>query len=182
MVLRKLGVLIFTLIEVQGLIVWLAAQDRAPTPYGVLALAGLTWLLNSLFWEHVVTDNVLHGRGLLNLRFVPLRDIFIFSLIETGIWGAWLVIYEAGYPIAAMGFLFVALFFEHTISRNVHERRPIFARPLFEPRTILHTVVETGSCQGWLVLVRSAQPVIGAGVLLIGSIVEHLIAVSRTNV
>lgn len=185
---KTLGVLLFSAIEVTALVIWLALQDMQVGAYDVLGLLGIVILFAGLFVEHVVTDNVLHRRPLFNIVYgdkqglgsFPLGQIAIFSAIETGIWVAWLLLYDGVDPGIAVVFLVAALFIEHSISKNVHERRPIFSA--LHATVIPHTLVETAACHIWLVLVRSAQLVLGPVVLLVGSIIEHLIAVRGTEV
>ncbi len=178
---RFLGIVLFSIIEVAGLIIWLLLVDADPAVIDLLGLLGLVVLDIFLIVEHTVTDNLLHGRPLFRFSGLPLGEIVIFSTIETIIWGVWLVLADQVNPIVAVVFLVITLFFEHTISRNVHERDPLFSQ-IFDPGTFVHTVIESVACAGWLALVRAGQPIIGAIVLLVGSIIEHTIAVKGTKV
>jgi len=169
----RLGIILFSVIEVVGLAGWLALADVGQVVIGILVL------LLGLIVEHIVTDNFLHKRSLFNLNKLPLGQIATFSALETGIWASWLLLWEI-HPVLATVFLFSALVIEHTISKNVHERRGLFDK-IVEVAVVPHTIVETVACDGWLILVRSAQPILGVIFLLVGSIVEHTIAVSRTQ-
>ncbi len=177
----KVGILVFSIIEVVGLAGWLFLQDLQPGFLDVFGLLGIAVLFVGLFAEHIVTDNVLRSRSFVNLSNLPLGEIATFSFIETGIWATWLVLADSVNLPVSVVFLLLALFVEHTISKNVHERRPIFSR-LFNAVTLPHTVVETVACSVWLVLARAAQPILGIGVLLVGSIIEHVISVRITKV
>ena len=170
-----IGVVIFTIVEVASLAGWLVLVDRG------LAGVGIGVLFVGLVVEHVITDNVLHSRSLLSLASVPILEVVAFSGLETAIWAGWLVLWTLISPIAATIFLILALLIEHTISRNVHLRLGLFKR-LIELETLPHTVVEVIACTAWLLLVRTGQPLIAIAVLLVGSLVEHTIAVSRTRV
>ena len=170
---RILGIVLFSIIEVAGLAGWLVLADAGQVVVGILVL------LVGLIVEHVVTDNLLHKRPLFSLKSPPLGQIVAFSALETVIWGIWLALWDIQ-PIAATAFLVFALLIEHTVSKNVHERRGLFDK-IIDVGVIPHTIVETISCDVWLALVRSTQPILGVVTLLVGSIVEHSIAVARTR-
>lgn len=167
------GILLFSAIEVAGLIGWLAAVDAGQRILALLILE-VTFIL-----EHIVTDNLLHERVLFNLRGLPLGQIVVFSTIETVIWAVWLLLWDVS-RFAAGIFLGLGLTLEHTLSKNVHERRGLFDK-IIDLTTIPHTIVEAVTAGAWLNLVRMAQPVGGAVVLLVGSVIEHTIAVTGTR-
>jgi len=171
---RILSIILFSVIEVIGLGGWLALVDRG------LRVVGAVVLNIALALEHVVTDNVIHRRPLFNFRDLPLGQIVAFSTLETVIWATWLYLWGIDRILATL-FLSVALQLEHTISKNVHERRGLFDR-FVDVAVVPHTIVETIACTVWLVLVRSAQAIAGIGVLFVGSILEHTIAIRRTDV
>lgn len=168
-----LGILLFSVIEVIGLVGWLVLVDRGQF------ILGVAFLAIGLVTEHVVTDNLLHGRSLFRLTGLPLAEIAAFSALETVIWAAWLTLWNTDVVLATV-FLAVTLLIEHTISKNVHERRELLDK-IVNIAVVPHTIVETAACTGWLLLARSAHPVLGAAVLLVGSIVEHTIAVRGTQ-
>lgn len=170
---RTLGIILFSVIEVAGLAGWLILADLGR------AFTGILVLLVGLVVEHIVTDNLLHKRALFQFDSLPFGQILAFSTLETGIWVSWLALWGV-HPALASAFLVAALVIEHTISKNVHERRPIFDK-IVDVGVLPHTIVETAACDGWLVLVRTAQPIYGVVFLLLGSILEHFIAVSRTK-
>lgn len=170
---RTLGIVLFSIIEVAGLAGWLVLADAGQVVVGILVLA------LGLIVEHIVTDNLLHKRPLYNLGSLPFGQIVAFSTLETGIWAVWLALWGI-HPVLATAFLFSALVVEHTVSKNVHERRGLFDK-IVEIAVVPHTIVETIACDGWLILVRTAQPIYGVVFLLVGSILEHTIAVSRTS-
>lgn len=171
---RILGIVLFSIIEVAALAGWLALVDADRWIIGVLVLEV------GLIVEHLVTDNLLHKRSLFQSDGVPFGQIFVFSALETGIWVSWLALWGI-HPALASAFLVAALVIEHTVSKNVHERRPIFDK-IVDVGVIPHSIVETAACDGWLVLVRAGQPIGGVIFLLVGSILEHVIAVSRTKI
>jgi len=162
------GIGLFTVVEVAGLVGWLALANAG------LVAAGIAVLAVALVVEHIITDNVLHNRSLINVRDLPLLEIAAFSGLETAIWAGWLLLWGVS-PAMATAFLLLALLIEHTISRNVHERRDLLDR-LVDPETLPHTIVEVVSCDLWLILARAGNP-LAAVVLLIGSFIEHVIAV-----
>lgn len=170
---RTLGIILFSVIEVAGLAGWLVLADLGRVFTGILVL------LVGLVVEHIVTDNLLHKRSLFQFNSLPLGQILAFSALETGIWVAWLALWGV-HPALASAYLVAALTVEHTVSKNVHERRPIFDK-IVDVGVVPHTIVEVVACDGWLILVRNAQPVYGVVFLLLGSILEHVIAVSRTK-
>ncbi len=172
---RTLGIILFSIIEVAGLAGWLVLADQG----GGLIVVGIFVLAIGLILEHIVTDNVLHNRPFFNLSSLPIQQIVGFSLLETGIWVSWLLRWGV-HPALATVFLAFALLVEHTVSKNVHERR-VFLDKIIDVAVIPHTIVETVSCDVWLVLARSAHPILAVVSLLVGSLVEHTIAVSRTK-
>jgi len=128
-----LHIIIFSVIEVVGLVVWIQFALQHPV-YDLLSVIGLVVLFVFLTVEHVVTDNSLHSKPLFSFRNLPLLAILAFSAIDTIIWGVWLELFlnvniygDGPVPVVATIFLFVALWFEHTISRNVHERDHLFS-------------------------------------------------------
>lgn len=170
---KFLSVLVFSVIEVAALVGWLILADQGARLAAVAVLAvGLTL-------EHIVTDNLLQGRPLFNFAKLPLGQIVTFSVLETAIWAAWLMLWGVS-AILATAFLAAALTVEHTVSRNVHQRRRLLDR-IIDAQVLPHTAVETVSCSAWLVLARSAHPVLAVAVLLVGSVVEHTIAVSKSE-
>lgn len=114
---------------------------------------------------------------------LPLGEVIVFSALETGIWAVWLLLWAVpsiGITVAVT-FLFAALVVEHTVSKNVHERRGLFDE-FFNFDVVPHTIVEVVACSGWLLLVREGQPIWGIAVLFAGSLIEHVIAVRGTEV
>ena len=172
---RAIGVVVFTVIEVAALAGWLVLVDRG------LAAVGIGVLFVGLVVEHIITDLVIHARRRVNGDKLPILEIVAFSGLETAIWAAWLLLWTFVDPIGATIFLTAALLIEHTVSKSVHERRGLLDR-LIDVVTLPHTVVEVIACTAWLLLVRTGQPLIAIAVLLVGSLVEHTIAVSRTRV
>jgi len=166
---KTIGTVIFTAIEILGLVVWLAlvGQDQA--------ILGLVILAVLLIVEHIVTDNVIHSRKFLNLQ-VPILQIATFSIIETAIWAVWLFIADGFNLFLAAGFLFIGLFFEHTVSDNVFKRKGIFEK-IFDKRVIGFTVIEVVGAAVWLSFARAGEVVLAIVILFIFSLAEHIIAV-----
>ncbi len=162
---KLLGIAGFTIVEVAGLVVWLilALQGQG--------LLGLGILFVALTGEHLITDVVI-GRT----SGLPILPILAFSGIETAIWGIWLLIAQGVNPYVAAVFLAVSLLVEHTLSDNVFRGQPLFSR-IVELRTAGFTVIEVVAATVWLILVLQGQPIVGAVVMLIGSFIEHNVAV-----
>ena len=171
---RFLGILLFSAIEVAGLVGWLVLVDAGAQ------IAGVAVLAIGLVTEHAVTDNLLHGRALFRLTDLPFAEIAAFSALETAIWAVWLALWGI-VPAVATVFLPATLLLEHTISKNVHERRGLFDK-VIDVKTLPHSLVEAAACSWWVLLARGAHPIIGAVVLFIGSVLEHVIAVWGTDV
>ncbi len=70
---RFLGIVLFSVIEVAGLIIWLQLVDADPAVIDLLGLLGLVVLDIFLIVEHTVTDNLVHGRPLFRFSGLPLR-------------------------------------------------------------------------------------------------------------
>jgi len=166
---NKIGIVIFTVIEVVGLAVWLALADR-----GMFVLAPVV-LAAFLIVEHTITYNVVRGFKLSNLDG-PGREIILFSVIEGLIWVVWLLLANGAGVGWAVPFLFGALVIEHTISDNVF-RHEGFLNAIAKPQVIGFSAVEVVAATGWLFLVREGDLVFGIGVLLVGSLIEHVMAV-----
>lgn len=174
---KFIGIGAFTIVEVAGLVAWLALalQDQA--------LLGLGILAGALSLEHIITYFVIPQLPKDLRAPFPLLSILAFSGIETVIWGVWLLLaqsllnpFTALNLFAAAAFLAIALLIEHTLSDNVFRSRGLFSK-IIEARTIGFTIIEVVAASVWLLLVLVGQPVIGTAVLLVGSFVEHNIAV-----
>ncbi len=70
---RFLGIVLFSVIEVAGLIIWLQLVDADPAVIDLLGLLGLVVLDIFLIVEYTVTDNLVHGRPLFRFSGLPLR-------------------------------------------------------------------------------------------------------------
>jgi len=169
---KQLGIGIFTIVEVAGLIVWLLLALQGQP------LLGLGILFTALSIEHVITFFVIQkDTPTVPRPTVPLFSILVFSVIETVIWGLWLLIAQSEVgPLFAAVFLTAALLVEHTLSDNVFRREKLFSK-IVEPRTTGFTLIEVVAATGWLLLVLEGQAILGPIVMLVGSFIEHNIAV-----
>jgi len=167
---KVLSIAGFTVVEVVGLVVWLLLA------LGGRPVVGLVVLFAVLSLEHIITFFVVQG-DVKRRPALPLVPIVGFSVIETLIWGAWLLEVQIGYAGFATAFLLVALLVEHTLSDNVFRNMPIFSKWV-EVKTVGFTFIEVGAASAWLLLHLGGQPIYGAIVLLTGSFMEHQIAVA----
>ena len=165
-----LRIAIFTVVEVAALAIWLALVRSGS------AIVGLVVLAVGFTLEHLIAYNVIHRRGLLELRGAPVGQKAVVSLIETAIWAVWLVLAGMNDILAAV-VLAALLIVEHTLSDNVFKGRGLFSR-LLDPRTIVFSLIEAAGAAIWLLLVDAGQAVIGIGILAVASFIEHVMAVA----
>jgi len=158
---RNLRIIAFTIIEFIALIAWRAFVVNDEFLPSVLILAG------GLFIEHVIAF-----RTLASVEF-PLLRLIEISLSESAIWIIWLALTGIN-QFGAFVFLFVAMFFQHSVERNVFNGQPIFSDPI-KDEVLLFTALEALSAGLWLKLVFEGDGLIGAGILAIGLVVEHFI-------
>lgn len=170
----QLRIAIFTLVETVALATWLAVVRGAANTGSMIA--GLAVLAVGFTVEHILAYNVIHGRGLLDLRGVPIAQKAVVSVIETGIWAVWLVLTDLN-PIVAAVVLAGLLIVEHTLSDNVFKGKGLFSR-LIDGRTIVFSLIEAVGAAIWLALVVANLAIVGIIVLLGASFVEHLLAVA----
>jgi len=173
-----IGIVVFTVVEVASLGLWLAFVQSG------LAVVGIVVLAIGLIVEHLLSYNVINGRGLLQLTGLPVVKKALVSLIETGIWALWLTL--AGLSllpqaslnaILAAVVLAVLLIVEHTLSDNVFKDKGLFSR-LVDRRTIGFSIIEAVGATIWLALVQANLAVVGIGVLTVGALIEHTMAVA----
>jgi len=170
----QLRIAIFTIVEGVTLVVWLALA-RGAASIGSM-IAALAVLVVGFTVEHIMAYNVIHNRGLLDLRGVPVGQKSVVSLIESGIWALWLVL--AGLNAILAGVVLAGLLvLEHTISDNVFKGRGTFSR-LLDARTIGFSLIEAVGAGIWLVLVDANMAVVGIVILLVASFIEHTLAVA----
>ncbi|MGH2524948.1 MAG: hypothetical protein ACRDH2_20765 [Anaerolineales bacterium] len=139
-------------------------------------IAGLAVLAVGITIEHILAYNVVHGRGLLDLRGVPIGQKAVVSVIETAIWAVWLVLADLNAIVAAV-VLAGLLIVEHTLSDNVFKGKGLFAR-LIDRRTIGFSLIEAVGAAVWLALVQASLGIVGIVILLITSFIEHSMAVA----
>ncbi|MCI0550440.1 MAG: hypothetical protein L0287_05760 [Anaerolineae bacterium] len=170
---------VFTIVEGATLVIWLALVRSAAGIYQVSTgslVAGLAVLAIGFTIEHILAYNVIHNRGLLDLRGVPIAQKFVVSLIETVIWAVWLVLADLNMILAAV-VLTGLLILEHTLSDNVFKGRDIFSK-LLDARTIGFSLVEAVGAAIWLALVQANLSVVGVVILVVASFIEHTLAVA----
>ena len=181
-----LVVVIFTGIEIVGLIEWLAISNGENhtavlgQSYPVLQLGaissrvGITGfaaivLAVFLLVEHIITQVDATGRFASGKQLV---EILTFSSLESVIWVVWLVLIPVN-GILAITFFLVALFVEHHIADNVKKRLSFFklssTRPVFIGLLVL-TISEVTGAVVWI----GNQNLLA--VLVVGSLLEHYIA------
>ncbi len=166
------GLVVFTVVEVVGLVAWLALVRSGRQVLGVLVLPV------AFFIEHLIAFNVKRGVGLLRLD-VPAGRIAVNAVIETVVWVAWLALWMLGgvWRVVATVVLFVTLVIEHSITDNIFRGRPLFDN-LLNRNTLGFSAVETIGATGWIVLVDAGQGLVGVAVLAIASLIEHRMALS----
>ncbi|TMI08456.1 hypothetical protein E6H34_04220 [Candidatus Bathyarchaeota archaeon] len=181
-----LVVVIFTGIEIVGLIEWLALS-RGGNPTTVLGqsypilqigaissrvgMTGFAAIVLAVFLlvEHIITQVDATGRFASGKQLV---EILTFSSLESVIWVVWLVLIPVN-GILAFIFFLVALFVEHHIADNVKKGLSFFklssTRPVFIGLLVL-TISEVVGAVVWI----AAQNLLA--VLVAGSLIEHYIA------
>ncbi len=166
------GLVVFTVVEVVGLVGWLALVRAGKRVLGVLVLPV------TFFVEHLIAYNIKRGVGLLRLD-VPAGRIAVNAVIETVVWVAWLALWMLGgvWRVVATAVLFVALVVEHSVTDNIFRSRPLFEN-LLNRHTFDFSAVETIGATGWIVLVDTELGVLGVGVLAVASLIEHRMALS----
>ena len=153
---------------------WLALV-RGQANIGLM-LAGLAVLAVGFTIEHLLAYNVIHERGLLDLRGVPIGQKAVVSVIETAIWALWLALAELNAIVAAV-VLAGLLIVEHTLSDNVFKHKGLFAR-LIDGRTIGFSLIEAVGAGIWLALVDADMAILGIVILVVASFIEHMLAVA----
>jgi hypothetical protein len=176
---RAIGVvLLVTIIEDIGLIVWLALA-RASVTYVGIPIAVLVLLL-VLLVEHSIMQRaenpIFTGR--------VFREIIGFSSLEVFNWVVWLALLgnttsllSTGSLIAA-AYFFVGFYIEHQITENVISNQPFLhfrnARGKITAGVILETLSEGVGARLWIFFLPSMGQ-IGIIFLIIGSTIEHSI-------
>ena len=170
----QLRIAIFTIVEGVTLVTWLALV-RGQANIGLI-IAGLAVLVVGFIIEHLLAYNVIHERGLLDLRGAPVGQKAVVSVIETGIWALWLALTGLNAIVAAV-VLAGLLVVEHTLSDNVFKGRGLFSR-LVDRRTIVFSLIEAVGAAIWLALVQANLAIVGIVILVVASFVEHSMAVA----
>lgn len=180
-----LVVVIFTGIEIVGLVEWLAiSKGGTPSILGqtypvpqlgpVSSRVGMTGfaaivLAAFLLVEHIITQMDATGRFVSGKQFV---EILTFSSLESAIWAVWLMLIPVN-GIVAFTFFLVALFVEHHIADNVKKGLSFFklssTGPVFTGLLVL-TISEVIGAVVWV----GNQNLLA--VLAAGSLIEHYIA------
>lgn len=178
-------ILVFTIVEVAALVGWLIlALQATDILTGILAVLVL---IGGFTLEHLITYNVVHKRPLFRFSGLPIRQKFVVSIIETGIWVIWLLIlrseiFDLGTNLViASIFMFATLLVEHTLSDNVFTKRKLFER-IFDRKVIGFTVVETIAAGIWIFYALETEyAFVGVIILFIGSFAEHQLAVNLSQ-
>ncbi len=181
-----LVVVIFTGIEIVGLIEWLALSNGGNSimvlgqAYPILQLGAISsrvgitglaviFLAVFLLAEHIITQVDATGRFISGKQFV---EILTFSSLESAIWVVWLKLIPVN-GILAITFFLAALFVEHHIADNVKKGLSFFklssTRLVFTGLLVL-TISEVVGAVVWV----GNQNLLA--VLIIGSLLEHYIA------
>jgi hypothetical protein len=180
-----LVVVIFTGIEIVGLIEWLAISNGGNPikvlgqPYPILQLGAISSRVGMtgfaaivlavfLLVEHIITQVDATGRA----SGKQLVEILTFSSLESVIWVVWLLLIPVN-GILAFTFFLVLLFVEHHIADNVKKGLSFFklssTRPVFIGLLVL-TISEVVGAVVWI----GNQNLLA--VLIVGSLLEHYIA------
>jgi len=181
-----LVVVIFTGIEIVGLIEWLAisngenhtavlGQSYPVLQVGAISsrvgITGFAAIVLAVFLlvEHIITQADATGRFISGKQFV---EILTFSSLESAIWVVWLKLIPVN-GILAITFFLLALFVEHHIADNVKKGLSFFklssTRLVFTGLLVL-TISEVVGAVVWV----ADQNLLA--VLIVGSLLEHYIA------
>lgn len=170
---KIVGIIVFTIIELAALVGWLALVLQGNN------IAGIAVLVIGLILEHIVSYNVFNKRPLFNFSGISLGGLLLISATESLIWVVWLVLSQGSGIISIIigaVFLVITMFFQHSVERNVFLSKPLFDR-IVKTEVIGFTVIEAVAAAVWLffVLDPGMSDIIGAGILGIGLLVEHII-------
>ncbi len=168
---KTIGIIVFTIVEFATLVGWLALVLQGNN------IAGIVVLVVGLILEHLLSYNVSKGRSLFDFSGLPFGGLLIVSVSESVLWIVWLIISQGtGGIIAGLIFLAITMFFQHSIERNVFQGKPLFDT-IIKPAVISFTLVEAVAAAIWLffVLDPGSSNIIGAVILGVGLLVEHII-------
>ncbi len=175
-------VLVFTAVELIGLIIWLQLESGLSLGATLLPLSSLAQLESLvgrtgfagiilgifLVVEHIIAQVDQTGK----LTGVAFLEILTFSSLESIIWIVWLALIPVN-ALLAIAFFLAALFVEHQIADNVKKGLGFlhFASPSSRVflGLIIFTIFEVVGAGIWV----SASSVIA---LTTGSVIEHYIA------
>lgn len=190
-VVRAVGLLLLTAVEVTALSVWLGLVDA-----GLVSGAGLVGvgaLAAGMLVEALLAHLTVNGWG----RPVPARTVAVLAVVETLLWVGWLVAVrrlDGLLGVVAAGLaLAVALVPRHTVADNSIRGRRLFSS-LVQRTTIGLAVLEAAGATGWLLVVSGAvvlpewfgtapvagfspRAVVGAALLAGAVFARHLLAV-----
>lgn len=167
---KIVGIIVFTIIELAALVGWLALVLQGNN------IAGIAVLIIGLVLEHLVSYNVFNKRPLFNFSGIPLGGLLLISATETLIWVVWLVLSQGSGIVIGAVFLVITMFLQHSVERNVFLGKPLFDH-IVKTEVIGFTVIEAVAAAVWLffVLDPGMSNIVGAGILGIGLLVEHII-------
>jgi hypothetical protein len=172
---RAVGVvLLVTIIEVAGLIAWLALL-RASILYRGIPIAALV-LLAALLIEHSIMQRAENP----NFTGKVFLKIIGFSTLEVVNWAIWLALLSntsslfSMSSLVASAYFFIGFYIEHQITENVITQQPFlhFRNPkgVITAGVILETLSEGVGARLWLLYGAT-----GIIFLVIGSAIEHSI-------
>lgn len=167
---KTVGIIVFTIVELAALVGWLALVLQGNN------IAGIAVLVVGLILEHLLSYNVSNGRSLFDFSGSPFGGLIIISVTESVLWIVWLIISQGSGIIVGLAFLAVTMFFQHSIERNVFQSKPLFD-DIIKPAVISFTLIEVVAASIWLffVLDSGSSNILGAGILGVGLLVEHII-------
>jgi hypothetical protein len=166
--------LIATIGEFVALVFWLHLRDL-----------GETQAANAALWTGFAVERVavaawvraVHGPAT-GIAGGPLWTVAIFliviTIVEVAIWDWWLQVSRGSGLLAGLALLFILIHALHSAEMGAVKRQSPL-RYAVAPRTVTFSAMEAIGGTGWLWLYGLGYPVLGAGVLLAGLTVEHLV-------
>lgn len=124
------------------------------------------------------------GRAVDRPFFSVFAALFLITLTEVLIWILWLALADGQIAWLNLGFvantmlaggvLMVLMLIEHSVEMaGLRQRSPLAY--MTDANTIFFTLMEVLGAVGWLYLVRTDRPVLGALCLLVGLSIEHIL-------
>lgn len=163
---KILGFVLFTIVEIVALIGWLVLA----LPEGGQVALGVAVLLVGMIIEHFIAFKATMEGDL------PTLGLIGISISETVLWVVWLLIVQStgSAHVWAVIFLFVTMFLQHGVEKNIFIGKPAF-QDLLKTEVIVFTAVEVGAAGLWLYFILEGQEILGAAILVVGIFVEHIL-------